>query len=542
MKAADSSPGKGALRRLGAVLALALGVLALAQMRSSADDPRPHQATVDRGPDAGVAPSVATGVVDLAALDRFMREQMAAASIPGAAVAITRRDRVLHVAGWGNDGDGAAVTGRTMFRIASLSKSFTALAVMQLVEDGRASLDDRVAVHLPEFRLADPRGVDITVRQLLDQTSGLADREVPDLSRPQPATTAQAVTSLRSARLVADPGTQWNYHNPNYQVAARLVEVLSGETFDHYLATHVFEPAGMDSSLTFDTGDQEVPGLADGHVVAYGHPVAVQAPASFDVGAGGVVSTAADMARWLIVHSNNGRATDDTRLLTRRSLTEMHTAGAVGGGYALGWDTDGPSAAPTLLEHSGNLLTFSSYQAVLPASGYGVVVLLNSGSGLMLDQTALFAGVLDIIEGADATPPGPRFSSTTLDTVLALLTLTVALLGVRGVRRSRRWATRAGGPATRVGAALRLTPYLGLLAVVAAFPHLAENLVGGRDVTWVAAAYGWPALVVLVLTAVAATLATVISRAWHVNVVRRSERLGQRPEDVDAHPTPAHIG
>ena len=74
-------------------------------------------------------------------------------------------------------------------------------------------------------------------------------------------------------------------------------------------------------------------------------------------------------------------------------MTEMHTP-STPGGYALGWDTYGPAAAPTRLEHSGNLLTFSAYQAVLPQSGYGIALLFNSGSPFLRDQTAIFRGVL----------------------------------------------------------------------------------------------------------------------------------------------------
>ena len=116
--------------------------------------------------------------IDAAAVDQFLSRELTAASIPGAALAITRGDQVLHVRGYGHDSHYVPVTDRTLFRIASLSKSFTSLAVLQLVDAGRVSLDDSVAEHLPEFRPADPRGADITVRQLLDQTSGLADREV----------------------------------------------------------------------------------------------------------------------------------------------------------------------------------------------------------------------------------------------------------------------------------------------------------------------------------------------------------------------------
>lgn len=456
--------------------------------------------------------------VDLAAVDRFLSEQIDAASIPGAAVAITRGDRVVHVAGFGHDSTGARVTGDTLFRVASLSKSITALAVMQLVDEHRLRLDDPVADLLPEFRLADPRGADITVRQILEQTSGLADSQVHELSREQPGSLAEAVVALRTARLVAAPGTQWNYHNPNYEIAARLVEVVAGEPFDTYLRDHVFRPAGMTSALTVDHDDKDVPGLGDGHAVAWGHAFAAGGPHAFEAGAGGVVASAADMAQWLIVQTNHGRAADGTPVLSDHSLTEQHIPGADTHGYALGWDTDGPADAPIRLEHTGSLLTYSSYMEIVPDSGYGVVVLLNAGSGLMLDQTGIFYGVRDIVEGTNLTPMGPagtKYNATTLDRILGLLTLAVLLLGASGVLRARRWARRRRHQSWILAGA-RTVPHLAVLAALAAFPQLAERLIGGRDVTWEAAAYGWPALTVLVLTALLATVATLVSRVWQV--------------------------
>ena len=213
------------------VVVLAPAATAISSSRSSAEE-------------AAARASIPTSV-DVAAVDRFLGEQIDAASIPGAAVAITHGDQVVHLAGFGHDATGAPVTADTLFRTASLSKSFTALAVMQLVEEHRLRLDDPVVDHLPEFRIADPRGADITVRQLLEQTSGLADSTVDPLARQQPRSLAEAVSDLSAARLVARPGTQWNYHNPNYQVAARLVEVVAGEPFATYLGNHVFTPAGM---------------------------------------------------------------------------------------------------------------------------------------------------------------------------------------------------------------------------------------------------------------------------------------------------------
>ncbi|GEM_PF-914135 len=459
--------------------------------------------------DAGPTPAEA-------AVDEFIRAEMAASSIPGAAVAITRGNEVLLVRGYGHDSRGAPVTGGTLFRVASLSKSFTSLAVLQLADAGRLSLDDRVVEHLPELRLADPRGAGITVRQLLDQTSGLADQTSSDLDRTQPTSTTEAVASMSSAHLVAAPGTRWNYHNPNYHLAARLVEMASGEEFEHYLHHHVFQPAGMDATSTTIMSTDPVADLAPGHVVAYGKPIAAEGLTTFEAGAGGVVSTAADMADWLIVHANDGRAADGARLVSESGMTEMHT-GRAPAGYALGWDTDGPVDTPTRVQHSGNLLTYSAFQAVLPDSGYGVALLFNSGSAFLLEQSAIFEGVLDVVEGADVTTRGPRFPTTTRDAALASSTVVVVLLGTRGILTSRRWAARHGPAGAR--AMLRMVPLLGVVGLLAAFPYLASVLYGGRDVTWLAAAYAWPALVVFVAASLVASAATVMVRvsqlSWH---------------------------
>ncbi|HYP44203.1 MAG TPA: serine hydrolase domain-containing protein [Propionibacteriaceae bacterium] len=465
-----------------------------------------------------------------AEIDRFLSAAMKTSAIPGAAVAVTRRDQVLMVRGYGRDSTGEAVTGDSLFRIASLSKSFTALAVMQLVETGRLELDDPVHDHLPEFQLTDPRSDQITVRQLLDHTSGLSDAVVPELSRPQPRTSTEATSSLRSARLASTPGTSYSYHNPNYQVAARLVEVVSGEPFDRYLRRHILQPAGMAASSSTATDDEPVPGLTEGHVIAYGHAVPAPGMGGFTVGEGGIVSSAADMARWLIVHANEGQAAAGTRLVSRSGLRVLHTASAPEAGYALGWATHGPTDAPTRLEHSGNLLTFTSEAALWPASGYGVVLLFNAGSPMMLDQTAIVHGVFDIIEG-NAPSSGPGLAAT-LDTVLAVATLAALTLGALGVVRAGPWARRRHR--TRPRAALGLIPAVAVLGAGAAFPRVAEAWIE-RDVTWRAGAYGWPALVVFVLAALLAATATLLARAWQW---RRIDGAHPRPDHSarNAHP------
>jgi CubicO group peptidase (beta-lactamase class C family) len=492
----------------GAVLA---GLLLTAALTLPTGAPGPAGASGPPIPDP-----VASGI------DRLVSAQIRDAAIPGAAVAVIRGEKVLMVRGYGHDSTGRPVTGDSLFRIASLSKSFTALAVMQLVDAGRLGLDDPVQQHLPEFQLADLRAGQVTVRELLDHTSGLTDAMVPDLSRTPPRTTREATTSLRTAHLATTPGTSWSYHNPNYEVAARLVEVLSGEPFDVYLRRDVLEPAGMISSTSTTTDDQRVPGLTEGHVTAYRHAFTAPGMGTFTIGGGGVVSTAADMARWLIVHANGGRSAGGTRLVSAEGMRLLHTPSAPKVGYALGWATYGPAGAPTRLDHSGSLLNFTAEEAIWPGTGYGVVLLFNAGSPMMLDQTAIVHGVYDIVEGTTPPSRGPHLAAR-LDTALAALTVLALILGMFGVAHAGRWSRRRNTPLRR---ALGLLPAVAVLGVGAVFPQLAEALLG-RDVTWQAAAYGWPALVLFVLAALLAAAATLLARTWQARTGRADRRHEQ---------------
>ncbi len=458
---------------------------------------------------------------DMSGVDRFMQDELDASSLPGAALAITRGDQVLHVRGYGHDATGAPLTGTSLFRIASLSKSMTAMAVMQLVDTGHLSLDNSVASYLPEFHPTDPRGADITVHEILNQTSGLSDRTFNELDDPQPRTLTEAVARLNPTTLAADPGTQWNYHNPNYEVAARLVEVASGQPFDEYLREHVFLPAGMPATSTTYTDNAPVAGLADGHVMAYGHALPIGLPDKFGAGAGDVVSTASDMANWLIVNTNRGRSFEGNRLVSENALEQMHSS-STPVGYGYGWSENRAPGSPTRVGHTGNLLTFSAFQTFLPDSGYGLVLMFNSGSARTIDQAAIFEGVLDMVTGTASQPGGLELSATTLDLLLGALAVVVLAAGVLGVLRSRKWITQAASPRPlgRTRNALRLLPYAGVLGLVFAFPAIAGTAFGGRAVTWSSAAYAWPAAVILVVAVLIATLATLGARAWQLTRTR----------------------
>ncbi|MFI6822875.1 serine hydrolase domain-containing protein [Micromonospora sp. NPDC050187] len=444
--------------------------------------------------------------VDATSIDAVVRAYREATGIPGMAVAVIRGREVVRTAGYGHTATGAPVTDRTPMAVASLSKSVTALAVMQLVDAGRVRLNAPVREHLPEFTMADDRAAAITVRHLLDQTSGMSDTTYRPFSGPTRLTLREVVASMRTARLAADPGTRFEYHNPNYQVAARLVEVVSGQPFDDYLRQHVFRPLGMADSRTGATADDLPPG-ARGHRMVAGKAVALPEPPAFGAGSGGVLSTAHDMAAWLIAQNDQGRGPDGTPVVSAAALAETHRRPATGS-YGLGWTIgETPSGAP-LVDHTGGLITITAYQAVLPASGYGIVVLANAG-GQYGDAPDLGARLIDLVEGRTVSPAPSSTPLILIDVGLLLLTIGTGFLAVRGVRRSRRWADRRrSGPATLV----RLLPYLLPLPLLVWLHRVVSYLYRGMDISWLQAVYLYPMVTLVLGVAALGGVAVLVAR------------------------------
>jgi CubicO group peptidase (beta-lactamase class C family) len=440
--------------------------------------------------------SVRPSDVGRADVDRFVSRYLRHTGLPGAAVAIVHKGRVERAAGYGRGGAGRPVTADSPMPIASLSKSMTALAVLQLVDAGRVDLDTPARAYLPEFHTADPRGDRITVRHLLAHMSGLADTTYNPMDA-RPRSLREAVALLRTARLAGDPGTRWRYHNPNYQVAARLVEVVSGEPFNDYLRRHVFEPLGM----TGTHGSDDPRGIS-GSVPAYGLSIRLPEPDWFIAGAGGVVSTAADLARWLLLHTSGAPP-----VVSARALALAHAPAAPSGRYGLGWSVSDPAAGPVRIGHTGALFTTTAYQVVVPATGWGVAVLAARGMSLAgNDAESLGRALLALVTGGRPRIPA-RVPPVDLGT--GALTVLVLVLGIAGLRHAGGWARRrAGRPLWTV--ALRLVPLVAVAAVPTFLPSVA--LWGsGRAVTLTQLAYLAPA--VLLGCGVAATVAAAVAAA-----------------------------
>ena len=409
-----------------------------------------------------------------AAVDRYLADSLAATGFPGMAVAIVRGGEVVHAAGYGTDGRGDPVTPRTPFRVGSLTKSFTAAAVLQLVDAGNVALDAPVQTYLPDFTTADPDSARrITVRHLLNQTSGLADSGIPSLNDGG-QDLAQRVASLRAARPVSEPGREFHYSDPNYQVLARLVEVVSGEPWAAYLGERVFAPLGTTDTVAGATAAQA--DAPPGHVLLFGMPVARPELDGLLAGSGGVVSTAQDMGRWIGAQSTGGGP-----VLRPDGVALMQTPPpGVAGGYAMGWQLGTPEHAPRRLEHTGVLSTYSAIQVLLPESDQGFVLLFD-GNSATADTAGVAAGLVAILTG-DARPAGPR-STAVLAAVLGAVTLAVLALRVRQLLLVPRWQRR-------LVARPRWTALPGLVrlvlpvALVAGLPALLGSMIGRSFTFW----------------------------------------------------------
>lgn len=373
----------------------------------------------------------------------------------------------------GRDGAGAAITPETRFRIGSMSKSMTATAIMLLVQDGSVELDDRVVDRLPEFTMADARYEQITIRQLLSHTSGLSLQTNDEFALPAPRTTRAVVAELRQGRLVAEPGARSEYHNTNYSLAARIVEIVSGQPLDDFLRERLFVPLGMHDSLSVDACDRTVDELAPGFSVVLGLAYVMPEMPGRCGGNGGVVSTLADMVQWL--RFNQG--TVGAALLERPLLDELHAMQPNAAPYGLGWQRLAPDGgdAPGFVSHGGTLATFTGSMAFASATGRGVVVLTNGvGSPGELAQ--------NLISESEGVPPKPYENPLGVaNSILSVLAAVALLVLLVTTLRAPRWAAgRRSAPTPRL--LLRLFP-LTLVIVAGLVIPLTPALLGG-SVDW----------------------------------------------------------
>lgn len=403
-------------------------------------------------------------------LDQFLRQSMATGAIPGMALVIVKDGEISRAKGYGVTGDGLPFTADTPILIASLSKAMTAAVALMLVAQGRIDLDAPVQRYLPAFRIASPdRGASITVRHLLNQTSGLSDPGFPEMRMVQPSSLADRVSSLQSVLPENEPGAAFHYFNSNYALVARIVETVSGKPFEVVLKDKLFRPLSMFGTHavpTFAFAQKLDMPPATGHVLAYGQAWRWREPGGFLGGHGGVISTAADMGKWL-----RWQMTGQPDVLPLKLRTLMQTPPS-GSSYAMGWfrqTANGESA----IWHDGAFSTVFSDIVIKPEQGLGIVLLYGVGGALPAAVTFpnIRAGALAIASGKSPEPSG--VSSVAIGRWAGAVTLILTVVALMDLSSWRRVRTALTWRAT-AGLAARFIPFIFLLSL----PQILQFAIG----------------------------------------------------------------
>jgi len=388
--------------------------------------------------------------VDHAAIRRFVTAAMRADGVPGLSVVVVSRDGPVYAAGFGTTGDaGATVTPDTPFVLGSMSKSVTALAIIQLVERGLVDLDATVLQYLPSFAMASPDAERITVRQLLAHTSGIPTNATR--AERDGRTLADHVTALRGVTLTSAPGTAHEYASPNYQILGRIVEVASGESFGAYVAHHVLVPLGMHRSCVMAESARAV-GLASGNQMLFG--VAVVRDLRFErdrLPSAALMSTANDLGRFMRMQLRGGEL-DGVRVASDLSMAEMHRAQVRGEGfaYAMGWRLSNIGGAAAV-HHGGILPNYRGKMVMLPGRGVGIVVLTNVSTVVGSPTSHRVAdGIAALISGRPP-PASPRLPLRWILIGVAIGMAAITTLQLRGLARASRAARSVGSAAKEVG-------------------------------------------------------------------------------------------
>jgi CubicO group peptidase (beta-lactamase class C family) len=326
-----------------------------------------------------LANTTSEAAFDVEALDVFIAREMRRHNLPGVAVAVTQGDEIVYMKGFGMAAKGQAMTPDTPMYIGSLSKSFTALAIMQLHAQGKLDIDDPVKTYLPEFVIADTEAMEtITIRNLLNHASGLSDfsyipQHADDIS------IMEGIKELGDAKLSAPIGTTFQYFNTNYAILGAVIEKVSGMPYGQYIETNIYTPLGMDNSYS-DQSEAEKAGLPSGYTNMFGFSIPRKQPfRQYDLPGGYLMMSVNDLSKYLRMQLNNG-SFNGASLLGTDWFVEMHRPqSGLDVPYGMGWfiyDDFGT----TLIEHGGTNENFHTSGMIFPDKDMTIAILVNKNS------------------------------------------------------------------------------------------------------------------------------------------------------------------
>lgn len=315
-------------------------------------------------------------------VESAVRAPMSARHIPGLSLAVVRNGKIVLAEGYGVANIELSVPAKpnTVYQLASVTKQFTATAVMMLVEDGKLGLEDRITQRLTDLPVA---WGDVTVRQLLSHTSGIKGyTEVPGFGKRvrDDLSPAEVLGLVKELPLDFKPGEKWAYSNTGYFLLGMLIEKVSGKRYGEFLEERIFRPLGMTSTRVNELA-AIIPNRATGYSWRGRLLNAEMTSPTQPFSAGALVSTVEDMAKW-------DAALYTEKLLKKASLEQMWTAVSLSGGgaatYGFGWAVD-RRQGHRYIGHGGGITGFSTAIDRYPDDGLTVIVLANQEGGMAGD-------------------------------------------------------------------------------------------------------------------------------------------------------------
>lgn len=359
------------------------------------------------------------------AIDAIVAKALEDKSAPSISIAVVKDGKLAYAQAYGMARIEPArrATPQMRYKIGSNTKQFVAAAMLLLVEDGKVSLDDKVARFLPDLTRANA----VTVRQLLAHTAGYQDDYPLDYLAPfmaRPTTVDAILANWGRQPLAFEPGSRWEYSNTGYAIAGRIIEIASGQSLDAFIRTRITGKLGMrsvvdTSALAWDAGDPQ-----GYEVAAFGPPRAAQAEGAYWTwAAGNLAMTASDLARWDIALMHDTVLSAPSR---KAMATENLLSTGTGTNYGFGLFVRLRPDGRLRWDHGGEVAGFRSQNTLFPNDDMAIVVLTNGG-GAASDKVT---GEIEALLFAPAADPA---AAPALDKVRTLFVQLQAGQPDRGV-------------------------------------------------------------------------------------------------------------
>ena len=342
----------------------------------------------------------------VAVLDTIVRNNLKQQRIPGAAVALVHEGRVIfsRCYGYADTGKKVPITEDTYFMVGSLTKSFTALAALKLIEQGKVDLHADIRKYIPDFSIKNlyDGEVPITVNHLLTHTSGLMIDYYAHLTGEKKYSNADLLSQLRNEYLCFKPGSASKYSNIGYRLLGMMIEQVTGERFESYLGKEVFEPLGLNKS-SFGYTDDMALHMSKGH----NGDTEITRVDNEDKSASGLFSTLKDMTVFLkflsseaipsTVGINHDNIIDSIIKNANPAIDTFYDSKNI---YSSGWYLNSYQfqGVHTVLSSSGNINGFSTAMTYLPEERLGIVILTNSSLGWKANMDIIARGLRGMID------------------------------------------------------------------------------------------------------------------------------------------------